>query len=235
LPCVATVPAKRTRLPEPAGGSANERLKASFNGLTGASIALAALIHFLAIALWPHIGVEDFSISSREITAVEIPPQVEIPPPPADIPRPQVPILSTNIDLRQDITIQEVTFASNPVGNLPPPPTASQADLSDQPVFMPRTIEPRLGASERTAVQRYLERHYPRYLLDAGIGAKAVLWVYLNTEGEVRNTRIVQTSGHEEFDRLAQQAIRSVRFSPAYNWDDRVPVWVQIPLNLEAR
>jgi periplasmic protein TonB len=227
--------AEHIRLTKPEIVTANDRLKDSFNGLAGASIALAALIHFLAIAFWPSIDIEDFSFSTRELLAIEVPPQLEIPPPPADIPRPQVPIVSTNVDIRQDITIQEVTFASNPVGNLPPPPTPKDVSLEEQPAFTPRTIEPKLGANQRTALQRYMERHYPRALLDAGIGARAVLWVYINTEGEVRNTRVVQTSGHQEFDEIAQAAVRTVTFTPAWNLDTRVPVWIQLPLSMDAR
>jgi periplasmic protein TonB len=215
--------------------TANDRLKSSFNSWFWGSIAAAALIHFLLIAFMPTGTPEDWGVVSREMEALEIPPQVEIPPPPQDIPRPAVPVISTNIDISQDITIAEVTFDRNPVENLPPPPTGSQVDLSEQPAFTPRTVDPRLPPAQSAALQRYLERNYPPALRDAGVAARVVLWVFINEQGQVQNTRVVESSGYPAFDQLAQEGLRSVRFSPAINRDQRVPVWIQLPIQFQVR
>lgn len=224
-------------MPTPPFGrvTANDRLKRSFNSWFWGSIAAAALLHFLVIAFWPDMTAEDWGGTSTEIQAIEIPPQVEIPPPPEEIPRPQVPVLSTNIDIAEDITIQEVTFDRNPVENLPPPPTGGGVDLSDQPAFTPRTVEPELRADQRQALLRYLERNYPPTLRDAGISGRVVLWVFINESGQVENTRVVETSGYPAFDQVAQDAVRNVRFSPAMNRDQRVPVWIQLPVTYQTR
>jgi periplasmic protein TonB len=215
--------------------TANDRLKNSFNSWFWGSIAAAALIHFLVIGFMPTATPEDWGIASREMEAIEIPPQVEIPPPPQDIPRPAVPVISTNINIDQDITIAEVTFDRNPVENLPPPPTGSQVDLSEQPAFTPRTVEPRLGDAARNQLMRHLERNYPPALRDAGIAGRVVLWVFINEQGQVQNTRVVESSGYPQFDALAQEALRTVSFSPAMNRDQRVPVWVQLPVAYQVR
>jgi periplasmic protein TonB len=215
--------------------SANDRLKGSFNTWFWGSLAAAALLHFLLIAFWPAMTAADYGIRSTELTAVDIPPQVEIPPPPEQIPRPAVPVISTNINIDQDITIAEVTFDRNPVENLPPPPTGSGVDLSDQPAFTPRTVDPRLSDGQRTALTRYLERNYPPTLRDAGIDGRVVLWVFVDESGQVQNTRVVESSGYPQFDAIAQQALRTVTFSPAMNRDQRVPVWVQLPIQYNVR
>jgi periplasmic protein TonB len=215
--------------------TANDRLKGSFNNWFWGSLAAAAVIHFLVIAFMPTAVPEDWGVTSREMEALEIPPQVEIPPPPQDIPRPAVPVISTNIDISQDITIAEVTFDRNPVENLPPPPTGAGVDLSDQPAFTPRTVEPELRAAQRAELQRHLERNYPSALRDAGIGGRVVLWVFINEQGRVQNTRVVETSGYPAFDALAQEALRAVTFSPAMNRDERVPVWIQLPIAYQVR
>lgn len=215
--------------------TANDRLKSSFNNWFWGSIAAAALIHFVMIAFWPELRAEDWGILDRTMEAVEIPPQVEIPPPPQDIPRPAVPVISTNIDINPDVTIAEVTFDRNPVENLPPPPTGSGVDLSEQPAFTPRTVEPELRAAQRAELQRYLERNYPPALRDAGIAARVVLWVFIDENGRVQNTRVVESSGYEAFDRVAQEGLRTVTFSPAMNRDQRVPVWIQLPISFQVR
>lgn len=216
--------------------TANDRLKNSFNPLLAGCLAAAALVHFLLLALWPPMQTADYAVLARELTAVELPPpQIEIPPPPAAIARPQVPILSTRVDISEEITIAEVTFRSNPVESLPPPPTGESVDLSEQPVFTPRTVEPRLPPDQRTLLQRYLERNYPSALQTAGIGARATLWVFIDEAGEVRNTRVVESSGYEAFDQVAQDALRTVRFAPAMNRDQRVPVWVQLPITWKVQ
>jgi TonB family protein len=215
--------------------TANDRLKQSFNSWFWGAVAIAALIHFLVIAFWPDMTAADYGIRSTELEAVEIQPQVEIPPPPQDIPRPAVPVISTNINIDQDITIAEVTFDRNPVENLPPPPTGAGVDLSDQPAFTPRTVEPRLSDAGRQAITRFLERNYPPALRDAGIAGRVVLWVFINEQGAVQNTRVTETSGYPQFDQLAQQAVRQVTFSPAMNRDQRVPVWIQLPVQYTTR
>jgi periplasmic protein TonB len=224
-------PAETVRPRRPEVVTANDRLKESFNAVLAGCIAFAALAHYLVLAYAPPIATDDYSIFSQELVALDIPPQVEIPPPPRPIARPAVPVLSTRLDLSDDVTIQEVTFASNPVDQLPPPPTERQIDLSEQPAFTPRTVDPRLPDAQREVLRRYLERNYPASLLSAGIGARAVVWVFINEEGAVRNTRIVESSGYDAFDQVAQEALRRVTFVPAWNRDHRVPVWVQLPIS----
>jgi periplasmic protein TonB len=215
--------------------TANDRLKNSFNTWFWGSVFAAAVLHFLVITFFPSMTAADWGIVSREMEAIEIPPQVEIPPPPQDIPRPAVPVIATNIDISQDITIAEVTFDRNPVENLPPPPTGSGVDLSEQPAFTPRTVDPRLVEAQRSALQRFLERNYPPALRDAGVAARVVLWVFINEQGVVQNTRVVESSGYPAFDQVAQEGLRTVSFSPAMNRDQRVPVWIQLPIQFQVR
>jgi len=215
--------------------TANDRFKGTFNNWFWGSLLAATLIHFLLLAFMPGGSPEDWGVVSREMEALEIPPQVEIPPPPQDIPRPAVPVISTNIDISQDITIAEVTFDRNPVENLPPPPTGAGVDLSDQPAFTPRTVEPRFPDAQRNQLMRYLERNYPPALRDAGIAARVTLWVFINEQGQVQNTRVVESSGYAAFDQVAQEGLRQVSFSPAMNRDQRVPVWIQLPVAFQVR
>ena len=54
--------------------------------------------------------------------------------------------------------------------------------------------------------------------------------------GAVRETRLITSSGHDSLDRLAQDLMReTARFSPALNRDQRVPVWIQLPVTFQTR
>lgn len=212
---------------------ANDRLKGSFNTWFWGSLLAAAVVHFAVIAFFPEMTAADVSITSDELEQVEILQEFEIPPPPEQIARPAVPVLSTNIDIADDITIGEVTFDENPVSDLPPPPSGSGVDISEQPVFTPMEVRPQL--SNRTAFGQALERRYPPMLKDAGIGGTVTLWVFIDEQGAVQNTRITESSGYEQLDQTADALMREVaRFSPARNRDQAVPVWVQLPVTFQT-
>jgi len=213
---------------------ANDRLKNSFNNWFWGSLAVAALIHGAAIAFWPEMTAEDVSIVSEELEQVEIIQEFEIPPPPEQIARPAVPVLSTNVNISDEITIGEVTFQDNPVSDLPPPPTGTGVSIADQPTFTPYEVRPELR--NRNEYGQALQRQYPPMLRDAGIGGTVTLWVFIDESGSVQNTRIVQSSGYEQLDQVAETVMRQVaQFSPALNRDQRVPVWIQIPVTFQTQ
>lgn len=213
--------------------TANDRLKNNFNNWFWGAIAAAAVLHFLIIAFFPDMEAADVSFSSRELESVEVVQEFEIPPPPEQIQRPAVPVLSTDVNIDEDITIAEVTFDENPVSELPPPPTGSGVDVSSQPTFTPYEVKPELR--NRSEFSRALQRAYPPMLKDAGIGGTTVLWVYIDESGAVQNTRVTQSSGYEQLDQAAQQVMAQARFSPALNRDQRVPVWIQLPVTWQVQ
>jgi protein TonB len=176
---------------------------------------------------------EDVSIQTAEMQQMEVTPEIDIPPPPEEIVRPAVPIISTDLNLSSDVTIDPSTFEENPVSSLPPPPLG-QTNVSDNPAFTPYEVRPEL--KNRAEFQRALQRSYPPTLRDAGIGGTVVLWVKIDEAGEVTDTRVITSSGYEALDALAQKLMReTARFSPALNRDQRVPVWIQLPVTFQAR
>lgn len=214
--------------------TANDRLKQGFGNWFWGGIAAAALLHFAIMAFWPSMEAADVSINSEELQAIDVPPQIEIPPPPEQIVRPAVPVMSMDVSLSEDITIGEVTFEENPVNELPPPPSGRGVDLSEQPAFTPREVEPTLR--NRTEFGRALERAYPAMLKDAGIGGKVTLWVFVTENGTVGNVRIFESSGYDQLDQAAEKVMReTAQFSPALNREQKVPVWVALPVTFQTQ
>ena len=212
--------------------TANDRLKSSFSSWFWGSMIAATLIHFGAFAFWPELTAEDFSVTSEELTAIELPPEIEIPPPPQAIQRPATPVIA-EANIEEDITIAPTTFEDNPVEDLPPPPEEAGTDLSAQPTFTPFTVAPEI--QNRTEVIRAMEREYPPLLRDAGIGGTVRVYFFIDEEGRVQDRRIDQSSGHQALDQAALNVAEVYRFSPALNRDQRVPVWVSFPITFQVR
>jgi protein TonB len=215
------------------GPSANERLKQSFGTRFWRSLALATLLHFLILAYAPQMQSIGLSSSAEPMRLVDVPAEIVIPPPPAEIARPAVPILSSNPTIAENITIDPGTFRDNPVSSLPPPPLP-RMNGSDGPSFTPHEVKPELR--NRLEFGRALERSYPPRLREAGIGGTVMLWVRIDESGTVQDTRVVTSSDHDQLDRVAQDLIReAARFSPALNRGQTVAVWIQLPVTFQAR
>jgi TonB family protein len=102
----------------------------------------------------------------------------------------------------------------------------------DNPSFTPMTVRPTLTNADE--VSRVLMREYPAVLRDAGIGGAPVLWLFIGTNGQVETTRVYESSGFEALDNAAANVASVMRFTPAYNRDQIVPVWVQIPIRFQV-
>ena len=212
--------------------TANERLKRNFNSRFWGSMIAATVIHFMTFAFWPELTAEDFSFEDIELEAIELPPEIEIPPPPQQIARPATPIIAT-ADIDEDITIAPTTFEDNPVEDLPPPPEGAATDISAAPTFTPFTVAPSI--LNRNDVIRAMEREYPPLLRDAGIGGTVLIYFFIDEEGRVQDTQINTSSGHQSLDDAALAVSEIYRFTPAMNRDKKVPVWVSFPITFQVR
>ena len=207
--------------------TANDRLKESFGTWLWGSMIAATVVHFCMFAFWPEFEPEDVSFTAMEIEAIELPPEVDIPPPPEAIARPATPVISDAV-IEEDITISTTTFEDNPVENLPPPPEEVQTDVSAAPTFTPFTVRPDI--TNRSEVARALEREYPPLLRDAGIGGTVNVWFFIDETGVVQQTQVNTTSGHASLDEAALAVANVFKFTPALNRDKQVPVWISLDI-----
>ena len=211
----------------------NDRFKRSFGSWFWGSMIAATVVHFMLFQFWPTLTAEDVSFTAEELEMIELPPEIEIPPPPEAISRPATPVMAT-ADIDDDITIAPTTFEENPIEDLPPPPTDDGAvDIAAAPVFTPMTVRPEIR--NRPAVQAALMREYPPILRDAGIGGTVVVWFFISEEGVVQDRRVSRTSGQVQFDNAALQVANVIRFTPALNRDQRVAVWIELPITFEVQ
>jgi TonB family protein len=212
--------------------TANERLKRTFSSWFWGSMIMATVVHFGAFAFWPELTTEDVSFTTDELETIELPPEIEIPPPPQQIARPATPVIAA-ADIDEDITIAPTTFDDNPVSDLPPPPSdVGSTDISAAPTFTPYTVAPRILNVDE--VQRAMVREYPALLRDAGIGGTVRVYFFIDENGQVGDRRIDQSSGHQALDDVALAVAQVYRFSAAMNRDRVVPVWVSFPITFQV-
>ena len=136
-----------------------------------------------------------------------------------------------------------------PVSSQPPSPEADQRvdaerpttergakqvtleQVQEGPTFTPMTVRPNLKNPDE--VLRVLQAEYPPLLKDAGIGGSVGVWFLIDRTGEVRRTQLQESSGHRALDQAALKVAETLEFTPAYNRDEPVPVWVAIPITFE--
>lgn len=216
--------------------SVNERIKDGFRARFWASMIIAVGVHFVVLQYSPQMMAEDVSFTVEDLVAVELPPEIEIPPPPQAIARPATPVIS-DVAVDEDITIAPTTFELNPVETLPPPPeeTVEEAaeELAAGPTFTPYTVAPTL--LNRSEVAESMVEAYPPVLKQAGIGGIVRVYFFISEEGTVEDYRIHQGSGFTELDEAALAVADVYRFSPAMNRDKQVPVWVSLPVEFQVR
>ncbi|MGD2215738.1 MAG: TonB family protein [Gemmatimonadales bacterium] len=210
--------------------TANDRFKKSSNQWFFGSIVLATVLHFGLFQFFPELTASDVSFGVNEFEAIELPPEVDIPPPPEQIARPAVPVVAAT-ELEEDITIAPTTFEENPVEHLPPPPSDASR-IGDRPVFTPYTVKPEI--KDRARAVEIVMQHYPKILQDAGIGGTVYVWLFIDTDGRVQNAQVQESSGNVTLDEAALEAVYEFEFSPALNMDKRVPVWVAFPILFEV-
>ena len=106
-----------------------------------------------------------------------------------------------------------------------------RAAIQAGPVFTPMTVSPEI--LNRSEVQQALIREYPSLLREAGIGGRVVVWYYISETGQVLDSRIGESSGHMPLDEAALKVAAVFRFTPAMLREERVPVWIQLPITFQ--
>ena len=220
------------RAPTDSSETENDRFKKSFGSWLWGSIIAATVLHFMLLQFWPTLTVKDVSFTTAELKIIELPREIEIPPPPEAISRPATPVMAT-AEIDDDITITPTTFADNPIDDLPPLPTHEAPDISVAPVFTPMTVRPEIR--NRAEIQQALLTQYPAMLRNAGIGGTVVMWFFITEDGVVQDWRVSQGSGFLRFDEAALKVADVFRFTPALNRDRRVQVWIEVPITFQVQ
>ncbi len=202
---------------------AHERFKRDAASRYTAALSLAVLIHAGALAFLPGLDAPDLRSRASALLALDLSPYLQIPPPPEAITKPARPVV-TAVEIDESVTIGPTTFAANPVQLRPPRMREMQQALADRPTFVAYTQAPEL--TNRDEVIYYLSELYPPWARKARVRASVLLYLFINEEGAVQRTMIVDSSGHEDLDDVAEEVAKRMAWTPALNRDRATPVWL---------
>ncbi len=111
------------------------------------------------------------------------------------------------------------------------PRTQTLQEVEEGPTFTPMTVRPNLRNNEDVA--QALDDVYPPLLRNAGIGGTTNVWFLIDEDGRVVRAMVNESSGYDALDQAALRVARDMVFTPAYNRDQRVPVWIALDITFE--
>jgi len=258
---VASAPRGRTPPAQPQLFSTLVASKPPREGKAGAIAGFTSLVvhvGIIAVLFWVTLNAGQAAEAVEEVVNVFTIPEEEPPPPPppppppmeeapppmdvADIPQgfqtlspptvilPDIPPPSTDMNFDARDFSGEGVEGGRATGD--PNRQVTVEDIDAAPRFTPYTVRPEIRNMDE--VSRALQRFYPPLLRDAGIGGTVVVWFRINEEGRVIRTQLHQTSGHDQLDQAALRVGELMEFTPAMNRDQRVAVWIQLPITFRA-
>lgn len=124
-----------------------------------------------------------------------------------------------------------------PIAILPSQNLAPQASFSEKSQVAIKTPSPSEGEIH-FAQPRYAENPkpiYPREAKRRGYEGEVILRVEVLTNGQVGQIEVRHSSGHEMLDQSAIRTVKQWRFIPAQKGEQRVSVWVNIPVKFQLQ
>jgi len=232
-----------------------------FSSAAGTSIAIHVLILLLILGwTWFHEEDDKKIPVIRVHTLAELAPppstseqpqeavQVAAAPPAADIAKPNfgVPIpvpdaVAPNAAMpdQNNLPVQGVPGGTGPVGvvggTAQSGPVSIQTQVKEEP---PKDEDPDFVSVDQEPVPvKKIDDfvRYPEIAHRAGIQGTVIVSGKVGIDGKVTKTRIDKSSGNDQLDKAAEEAMMQARFSPAVSGGKPVPVWYQAPITFKIK
>ncbi|GJM43316.1 MAG: hypothetical protein DHS20C21_01580 [Gemmatimonadota bacterium] len=187
---------------------ANMEFKLKYRKYLDIALVISLSLHLAAFALIPQLDITAFKTEIDELEVIEIPPEIDIPPPPKEISRPKIPVETVDEDVEEE---EEFEDTSLDVDNLPdapppPPPGGSGFFVFDKPPSLRNAVTP----------------EYPSLARSAEIEGTVRVKIDVDERGRVINAVVVQSVAQGIFDKAALDAVRQWIFEPAEQSGNKV-------------
>ena len=197
--------------------TANTAFKRKYSKYLRRALISAVVIHALTFILSPPFTFKPYRLKEEQFEVVEIPDNIEIPPPPQEIAMPKVPVEAADDEEVETEDLPETTF--DDFDRMPPPPPPSGGGG----VF--------LAFDEPPVLIHFAVPKYPDLAREAGIQGTVRVKVLVGTDGKVVNVQMIDSDVTSAMARAALEAARKCRFKPAKQRTTPVQAHVMIPLH----
>lgn len=195
--------------------TAHAELKAKYTKYLEVGFLLAVIFHAVAFAFWPEYVPSVYKLREEKFEVIEVPPQIEIPPPPEEIARPEVAVeIEASEEASEEETIAPTLFDAENLPPAPPPPPP------EPEMFLAFDTYPQVIQSAKPK--------YPELARKAEVEGTVVVMVTIDETGKVIKAWIGESSA-EILNEAALEAAYKFRFTPAMQRDVPVKATISIP------
>jgi protein TonB len=193
----------------------NTLFKKKYSKYLEVALAGAVVIHVAIFVFAPPYVPQPYKLREKKLSLVELPQNIEIPPPPEEIERPQLP---QEAEISDDVS-EEETIAPTEFNPFEPPVIPSQPDMPE--VFFAYDSPPQ--------VIRTVNPEYPELASEAEAEGVVQVEVTIDETGRVTYARVVASDTIESLNLAALEAAKKFLFKPAKQRDMAVKCRIVIP------
>lgn len=207
-----------------ATATANVEFKAKYGKYIRWSFVATLVIHFVMFALSPPFTFKPYQLREEKFEVVELPDNIEIPPPPQEVPMPTVPVEAASDEEADDAQdLPETTF--DDFSQMPPPPPTDGG--AGEGIF--------LAFDEPPIPIDLVAPKYPDLAREAGFEGTVRVRVLVNEEGKVIDADVVSSDVSPAMEQAAIEAAMKCKFKPAKQRTTPVKAHVMIPFHFSLR
>jgi protein TonB len=201
--------------------TANREFKLSYRKYFDIGLSIALGVHILSLVFMPRYIPNPFRLKDEAIEVIDVVHEIEIPPPPKEIPRPQVPVAAEpDEEVEEEETIEETVLDIDDLPPAPPPPPSEVKIYSfyeepPVPVYNPPP-------------------EYPDLARRAEIEGTVMLRCVLSETGDIIDAQVIK-SVTQALDEAALRAVRQWKYQPAKNNNIPVRVYLVVPVAFRLR
>lgn len=197
--------------------------------------ATAVLMHTVVILFFVAPSNAEFEFEAEEMDVVDIPPEIQIPPPPEEIARPATPVIATS-EIEIDVTIAETDIVADqsvPEVSAPAPELTYPEPVEDEEqfVFTPYTVKPKCKSG---CTAEAILAKLPPFMKKTGVDCELTVGIRIDTAGQVTNTDLLQPSENHACNQAVAEWALTTSWTTAYNRDMPVVVWIAQPIILRT-
>lgn len=196
------------------------RLNESYIRYCAYCLLISTVLHLLYILCGQGPPSHPYQYEEEGIQLVEIPDEIDIPPPPPEVERPEIPEIPVEPEVSPDVDAPTEKLPPTtldpfapPAAVTPPPPPAESFVAFDTP---PQRIE-------------VVEPVYPEIARDLHAQGTVLVQVTVDETGKVIEAVVVESTAIEALEQAALKAARASQFKPAKQRDVPVKARIVIP------